>query len=579
MAGKPQPTPRRSPPANSQAEGLTAASRAAAASRSPAPVDWNAPPQKSGLRSEVKLALALVVTLAGAFGYLVHRKFDALRGTLGAAEGGESKQFRPLASGDPGAEVELSAPDPFETAPATPAPHWSTEDLSRQSAAAAAPPLLEVQSQSPVTTKTAAASPDLWTPSPEPAALGLFDAPATMAAGPQATRTPLPAAQPVDDAIPFPEPARAPAATITSEGSDDPFPSAAPLGASPPLQAEPTFDISAGVPGGGSAVVSQADEPAFAEPSPVYSTPSPAGPAAVTSSVSDDPFPATVVAEPQFAPAAPPLPASPASDDPFAVPSPLTVTAPASLPAREPANVATAPPTPLLEQQIPTTPAPGASFAPDPASGAGPSLASPTWSEPAVPSRSDPFPTPAASLAAIDRPAPRTYDSATSFPSDNLYTVRAGDSYWSIAKAHYGSARYFAALTEFNRDRVPDPGRMQPGMQIAIPDPGLLESLFPQYFSGPQVAAAAAPVDRGPAAEEPGRFLVQNGEPHYRVGPGDTLSSIAQKHLGRASRWEQIHTMNLDVLPEPNQLKPGLILRLPHDASQIGVTPEAVGSR
>jgi nucleoid-associated protein YgaU len=153
--------------------------------------------------------------------------------------------------------------------------------------------------------------------------------------------------------------------------------------------------------------------------------------------------------------------------------------------------------------------------------------------------------------------------------------VRPGDSYWSIAKAHYGSVRYFAALAEFNRSRIPDPGKMKPGIQVAIPDPAVLEAQYPQLFRG--TPAAAAPT--GPQGDAPGKFFVENGEPIYRVGPGDTLSSIAQKHLGRASRWEQIYGMNRELLPTPDRLRPGTLLRLPRDASQVALTPDAPPGR
>jgi nucleoid-associated protein YgaU len=165
----------------------------------------------------------------------------------------------------------------------------------------------------------------------------------------------------------------------------------------------------------------------------------------------------------------------------------------------------------------------------------------------------------------------------TAASSDNLYTVRPGDNYWVIAKAHYGSVRYFAALTEYNRQRVVDPQKMKPGVQVAIPEASVLESQFPHLFTGPvpSVAATRPTVN----AEGPGQFFVSAGEPMYRVGQGDTLSSISQKHLGRASRWEQVFAINRDVLPAPDRLKPGLILRLPRDASQIAVTPEGSDGR
>ena len=53
----------------------------------------------------------------------------------------------------------------------------------------------------------------------------------------------------------------------------------------------------------------------------------------------------------------------------------------------------------------------------------------------------------------------------------------------------------------------------------------------------------------------------------YRIGSNDTLGSIAQKHLGRASRWSEIYRLNRNELRDPDHLKIGKTLRLPSDAS------------
>ena len=53
----------------------------------------------------------------------------------------------------------------------------------------------------------------------------------------------------------------------------------------------------------------------------------------------------------------------------------------------------------------------------------------------------------------------------------------------------------------------------------------------------------------------------------YRVGEGDTLGTIAQDHLGRSSRWPRIVELNRESLKDPDDMKLGMILRLPEDAS------------
>ena len=52
----------------------------------------------------------------------------------------------------------------------------------------------------------------------------------------------------------------------------------------------------------------------------------------------------------------------------------------------------------------------------------------------------------------------------------------------------------------------------------------------------------------------------------YTVQKGDTLSAIAQRHYGKASRWNAIFEANRDQLDDPDLIKPGQVLKL----SQVG---------
>lgn len=47
----------------------------------------------------------------------------------------------------------------------------------------------------------------------------------------------------------------------------------------------------------------------------------------------------------------------------------------------------------------------------------------------------------------------------------------------------------------------------------------------------------------------------------YTVVKGDTLSSIAAKHLGGAEKWKMIQEMN--DIKNPNLIHPGQVLKLP----------------
>lgn len=51
----------------------------------------------------------------------------------------------------------------------------------------------------------------------------------------------------------------------------------------------------------------------------------------------------------------------------------------------------------------------------------------------------------------------------------------------------------------------------------------------------------------------------------YTVVSGDTLSGIAQRFYGAASRWPAIFEANRDKLSDPDKIFPGQVLRIPAD--------------
>lgn len=152
---------------------------------------------------------------------------------------------------------------------------------------------------------------------------------------------------------------------------------------------------------------------------------------------------------------------------------------------------------------------------------------------------------------------------------EDIHEVKANENYWTISKQHYGSARFFSALAKYNEARIPDPNKMRPGMYVLIPEVDVLHQRYPKLTGGgPEVEAAQI------AASRPGFFLDSNQRPAYRVAKGDTLSGIAQKHLGRSTGAREILQLNRDRITDPNNLALGQVLVLPADASQVAVAPE-----
>jgi nucleoid-associated protein YgaU len=163
---------------------------------------------------------------------------------------------------------------------------------------------------------------------------------------------------------------------------------------------------------------------------------------------------------------------------------------------------------------------------------------------------------------------------ATLNDAGDVYVVQPQDTFWTISRKKYGTARYFQALAELNKAHVPDATRMRPGVKVSTPPTEILETRYSQFLpkgSAIEVASGERPAGKsGPA----GFFTSADGKPMYRTGEKDTLSGIAAKHLGRASRWIQVYEMNRDKLSSPNQLKIGTELVLPADASNVALTNE-----
>jgi nucleoid-associated protein YgaU len=152
---------------------------------------------------------------------------------------------------------------------------------------------------------------------------------------------------------------------------------------------------------------------------------------------------------------------------------------------------------------------------------------------------------------------------ATRDPSDEkVHIVQSGETFWTIARHHYSAGRYFQALAEYNKPRIADARQLKPGMKVLVPSAETLEKQFSRQIGTAAPAAAAVKARAGLSYDAAGQAL-------YRVGSKDTLSSIAQKHLGRSSRWTEIQQLNADTLKDPAALKPGMILKMPDDASQV----------
>lgn len=98
------------------------------------------------------------------------------------------------------------------------------------------------------------------------------------------------------------------------------------------------------------------------------------------------------------------------------------------------------------------------------------------------------------------------------------------------------------------------PGRpQQPGQQ----KPGSLSDLQPKQQTNPAQANSAQ--DRQPAQNQAGAVSPE----YYEIKKGDTLSAIAKRQYGDASKWQTIYNANKDIIKNPDLIHPGQKIKIP----------------
>ena len=164
-----------------------------------------------------------------------------------------------------------------------------------------------------------------------------------------------------------------------------------------------------------------------------------------------------------------------------------------------------------------------------------------------------------------NQPAQLQTQPSQSADVNKLYIVEEGDNYWKISKFVYGKGGYYRALARHNLRRIQNPRKLKPGMKVLVPTVDYLTKHYANDFP----LGVLGTQTRTKTTAKPGFRLDASGQPTYIVGNGDTLGSIAQAHLGRASRWVQLYQMNRNTISNPKKLKIGTVLLLPADASRV----------
>jgi nucleoid-associated protein YgaU len=169
-------------------------------------------------------------------------------------------------------------------------------------------------------------------------------------------------------------------------------------------------------------------------------------------------------------------------------------------------------------------------------------------------------------------PADQSEQTSTPGPQDQagqiIHTVESGDTLFQIAKKYYSNGRYWHAIKEANSDKVTANNTVQVGTELVIPD-----------------RAGRANRNADSAARSQARLeqVAQAARSRtIEVNEGDTLSGLARAYLGDASKWRAFMRANPDKLDRPEQVRPGMTLRLPELGDQASndqqSRPQARGS-
>ncbi len=125
-----------------------------------------------------------------------------------------------------------------------------------------------------------------------------------------------------------------------------------------------------------------------------------------------------------------------------------------------------------------------------------------------------------------------------------FHTVTAGDSLSRICTREYGDASLALELAAYNELERPD--HIEEGTRLRLPKADDL------------VRGRPAPTGLAPRAATPPKE-----DRTYTVQEGDALSRIAARVLGSSARFQEIFDLNRDKLKDPDDIRPGMVLRVP----------------
>lgn len=147
---------------------------------------------------------------------------------------------------------------------------------------------------------------------------------------------------------------------------------------------------------------------------------------------------------------------------------------------------------------------------------------------------------------------PNIFINESSKPEFVEYTVRKGDSLSSIAKEFLGSSNKYNDIFEINKSSMRNPNDLRIGMTLKIPNDGKTHNINNSDLD-----------IKLPDNQQYKEVTVKRGQ---------SLSELALKYLGNSDKYMTIFSANKDVLSSPDNVKPGMKLRIPVEATTTNTT-------
>ena len=131
---------------------------------------------------------------------------------------------------------------------------------------------------------------------------------------------------------------------------------------------------------------------------------------------------------------------------------------------------------------------------------------------------------------------------------DVRHLVQRGETLRSICRAFYGDSGLASAIANWNS--LPSANSIEIGQGISLPNRSALIIL--QNTASTEPRNSSEP--NTPSTPSMGKYTVKSG---------DTLSEISQKVMGTVQKTQLLIDLNKDVMPNPNNIRPGMVLRYP----------------